>query len=149
MPYVMVPVPEEHVEEVMRFMLRALARASEEEWDLEAMTAIFDGSDEITRTLLSVVARATLGDKQVSDRDVAEATQLSVRESTAIIRELNELAREENRPNVLVRNPTTERLPNGRLTEKIVVAMEPEIAELIAEAERADLAANPLPGTTA
>ncbi len=33
MPYVMVPVPEEHVEDVMQFILRAMARASIEPWD--------------------------------------------------------------------------------------------------------------------
>ena len=37
MPYVMVPVPEEHVQDVMQFILREVARASLEAWDEESV----------------------------------------------------------------------------------------------------------------
>jgi hypothetical protein len=35
MPYVMVPVPEEHVQDVMQFVLREMAKASHVPWDDE------------------------------------------------------------------------------------------------------------------
>ncbi|MEZ5167457.1 MAG: hypothetical protein R2695_13555 [Acidimicrobiales bacterium] len=148
MPYVMVPVPEEHVEEVMQFMLRSIAKASEEPWDTESMSTLFDDSDELTRTLLSFVARATIKGVEVLEADAAAAVQLSHRETAAIVRELNEQAREMNRANVLVRQPTTQVMPNGRTLEKTALAMDETIAALVQEAERADLAANPLPGTS-
>ena len=58
MPYVMVPVPEEHVKEVMEFVIRTMARASIEEWDEESIESLFATVDEASRSLLSVVARA-------------------------------------------------------------------------------------------
>lgn len=144
MPYVMVPVPEEHVEEVMQFMLRAMAKANQEDWDAEGLTTLFAEVDELSKTLLSVVARSTLKGDDIFENDAARAVQLSQRETLAIIRELNELAREENRPSLLTRKLTTEVLPNGRTQDRWAITMEPEIAPLVADAERADLASNPV-----
>jgi hypothetical protein len=148
MPYVMVPVPEEHVEEVMQFMLRTMSRASQEDWTLESVSSMFNEADELTRTLLSFTARATIKGVEVLEADAAAAVQLSHRETGAIVRELNETARDFNRPNVLVRRPSSELLPNGRTIEKTALAMEIDVATLIQEAERADLAANPIPGSS-
>lgn len=147
MPYVMVPVPEEHVEEVMQFMLRSMTRASQEEWDQENVTRMFSEVDELSKTLLAHVARATIAGKEVFEADAARAVQLSPRETTAIVRELNEIAREENRPSMIYRRPATELLPNGRTVEKTAVVVEEAVAPLVLEAEKADLAANPLPGS--
>ena len=146
MPYVMVPVPEEHVEEVMQFMLRSMARASQEDWDQENVTRVFSEVDELSKTLLSHIARATVAGKEVFEGDAAAAVQLSPRETTAIVRELNEIAREENRPSMIYRRPTNEVLPNGRTVEKTAIVADELVAPLIVEAEKADHAANPLPG---
>lgn len=146
MPYVMVPVPEEHVEEVMQFMLRSMTRAAQEEWDQEHVTRIFGEVDELSKTLLAHVARATVEGREVFESDAAAAVQLSPREAAGIVRELNELAREENRPAMIFRRPTTEVLPNGRTIEKVAIVVEEEVAPLVIEAEKVDLAANPLPG---
>ena len=59
MPYVMMPVPEEHVEEVMQFILRAIARASIQPWDAESITKLYGEVDEASRSLLAFVARAS------------------------------------------------------------------------------------------
>jgi len=147
MPYVMVPVPEEHVQEVMQFMLRTLTRASQEEWDQENITRIFSEVDEISKTLLTHLARATMTGEEVFEASAAKAVQLSNRETTAIVRELNEVSREENRPSLIARRASVEVLPNGRSTERFAIVVEEEVAPLILEAEKADLAANPLPGS--
>ncbi len=147
MPYVMVPVPEDHVEEVMQFMLRTMARASQEEWDQENVTRIFLGVDEISKTLLSHIAHATKAGKEVFEGDAAAVVQLSQRETSAIVRELNEISREENRPPIIYRRPSMEVLPNGRTVEKFTIVVDDEIAPLLIAAEKADLAANPLPGS--
>ena len=148
MPYVMVPVPEEHVEEVMQFMLRAMARASLEDWDQDSVTEMFSQVDELSTTLLSHVARAIANGKEVFEADAAAAVQLTQRESAAIVRELNELSRELNRPTIIFRKPSTEVLPNGRVIEKNAIVIEAELVPLVLEAEKADLTANPLPSTT-
>jgi hypothetical protein len=147
MPYVMVPVPEEHVEDVMQFILRATLRANQEDWDQDAVISVWDDADELTRTLISFIARATVNETEVFETDAATAVQLSGRETAAIIRELNETAREFNRPNFLTRHPTVEVLPNGRTLDKMALAMELDLANLVQGAERAELEANPLPGT--
>lgn len=146
MPYVMVPVPEEHVEDVMNYMLKALARANQEQWDQESVTELFSQVDELSKALLAHVARAITEEREVYETDAAKTVQLSLRETAAIVRELNELAREQNRPSMIVRRPTVEILPNGRTMDRYAIVVEREVAPLILEAEKADLAANPLPG---
>ena len=46
MPYVMVPVPEEHVEDVMQYILRALSRAAIVPWDDESIAEVYEQVDE-------------------------------------------------------------------------------------------------------
>lgn len=145
MPYVMVPVPEEQVEEVMQLILRASARASQKDWDQDAVSALYHDIDEESRTLLSFVARAVLTGKDLTERDAAAMIELSTRETIGIVRDINEFARETDRPNILLQRRIDEILPNGRTQEKKVFTIEPEIAALVQEAERADLLANPHP----
>ena len=61
MPYEMVPVPEEHVQDVMQFILREMAKASLEPWDDESVSKLFHEVDESSRSLLAYTARASLG----------------------------------------------------------------------------------------
>jgi hypothetical protein len=145
MPYVMVPVPEEHVEDVMQFILRAIARAALEPWTPESVTSIFEAVDEATRSLIAFVARATLEGKDLPDADAARKLQLSVRETTGILNELNVAIRDANLPTLIITRSVTERLPNGRVTEKRVLSMDPDIAELVRAAEQAELAGAPHP----
>lgn len=147
MPYVMVPVPEEHVEDVMNYMLRAMARASQEDWDQDTVTDVFGQVDELSKALLAHVAKATADEREVYEGDAAAAVQLSQRETSAIVRELNELARELNRPALIFRRPTTEVLPNGRTIDRFAIAVEEAVAPLLIEAEKIDLTASPLPGS--
>jgi hypothetical protein len=146
MPYVMMPVPEEHVEEVMQFILRAIARASITPWDAESVTKIYDEVDEGSRSLLAFVARASTDGEELVAADIARRIQLTPRETLGIVNELNATTRDENRPALVVIRSVTERLPNGRTTDKRVLQMEPDVAELIRAAEQAELAAvkNPL-----
>lgn len=146
MPYVMVPVPEEHVEDVMSYMLKAMARASQEDWDQENVTEVFSQVDELAKALLAHVAKATLEEREVYENEAAATVQLSQREMSAIVRELNELARDLNRPAMIFRRPTVEVLPNGRTIDRFAVVVDEEVAPLIVEAEKADLSSDPLPG---
>jgi len=58
---------------------------------------------------------------------------------------LNETARDATRPSLLGTRTVTETLPNGRTTEKRVLWISDEIAPLIREAERKELADLPQP----
>jgi hypothetical protein len=145
MPYVMVPVPEEHVEDVMQFVLREMAKASLVRWDDGSISALFHDVDEASRSLLAYAARATMSGKEISDAQVADLMQIRQREVAGIMRELNERATKANRPAVVSVRTVTETLPNGRTTAKRVLAMSEDVAPLVRAAERAELADVPAP----
>jgi hypothetical protein len=147
--YVMVPVPEENVEDVMRFVVRLMTQASIEPWTEVAVAEIFDEVDEITRVLLSAVAKATLGGAPLTEPDAVRAIQLDWRETMGIVRELNEAAGEDAHAPLVLRKTISETLPNGRTRDVRVLTMEGEVANFVSAADRAQLQADGhLPGPT-
>jgi hypothetical protein len=145
MPYVMVPVPEEHVQDVMQFILREVAKASLEPWEEDSVTQLFHDVDEESRSLLAYAARAAITGKEISEAEAADLMQLRQREMAGIIRDLNERASKANRPTLLTTRTVTETLPNGRTIDKRVLWMSEEVAPLVHNAERAELADVPAP----
>ena len=81
----------------------------------------------------------------LSDAETAAKIQLNVRETLGIVNELSGRTRDLNRPALLTTRVVSERLPNGRVTDKRVFVMEPEVAELIRAAEAAELQSLPHP----
>ncbi len=150
MPYVMVPVPEEHVEAVMQFILRSLARASMDDWDSDSLSKTWKDVDEACRSVLSFVARASLAGAELDVNEAARKLQLTPRETAAVVNELNSVAREANRPTLITMRTVTAPLPNGRVTEKRMLLMEADLAQLVNDAEQAELreAPHPLSGVT-
>lgn len=146
MPYVMVPVPEEHVEEVMTFMLRVKSRANLEPWDEESVKSIFDELDEFGRSLLAFVGRSASNQRDLSEADAAKLLQLSSRETIAIVREINDLCRDAGRPSLILRRTFAEVQPNGRTVDVPVLAFDEELVPFVNAAVDADRAANPIPG---
>jgi hypothetical protein len=140
MPYVMVPVPEEHVQDVMQFILREVARASLEPWDEESVSTLFHDVEEEGRSLLAYVARAIVSGKVITEADAAALLQLRPREMVGLVRDINERAAQVNRPNLVFARMVTETLPNGRTAEKRVLSMSDELAPLVRDAERKELA---------
>jgi hypothetical protein len=140
MPYVMVPVPEEHVQDVMQFILREVAKASLESWDDESIAGLFHEVDEASRSLLAYTARASLSGTDITESQVADMMQLRPRELAGIVRELSERATKANRPTLVVTRAITETRPNGRTAERRVLWMSDEVAPLVRAAERAELA---------
>jgi hypothetical protein len=145
MPYVMMPVPEEHVEEVMQFVLRAIARAAVQPWDAESIGEVFHGVDEASRSLLAFVARASAEGSELDAMDAARKLQLTTREATAIMNELNQMTRDTDRPVLISARVVAERLPNGRSIDKRMLQMDVEVADLVKAAELAELADAPDP----
>ena len=140
MPYVSVPVPEEHVEDVMRFILRAMARASMLPWDEESFADLWGDTDELGRALLAFVARATLEDVDLTDREAAEKVQVRPREVHALAAELAQESQRRRRPAIVTTQMVEDELPNGRIVEVRVLLMDAEVARFVADAERAELA---------
>jgi hypothetical protein len=142
MPYVMVPVPEEYVEEVMQFVLRSRARESITYWSAEEIAALYAEVDEPTRSLLAYAARASLSGSDLPETEAARRIELTQREVLGILRELNDRARDLGRPTIIGRKSITEALPSGRTADVRVFYMADDVAAMVHEVERADLAAS-------
>jgi hypothetical protein len=129
----------------MQFILREVARASLEPWDEESISTLFHDIEEEGRSLLAYVARAIASGKEISEAEAAALLQLRPREMAGLVRDINERAAQANRPNLVVPRMVTETLPNGRTTDKRVLVMSDELAPLVREVERAELANVPAP----
>ena len=145
MGFVMVPVPEEHVEEAMTMILRIAARARLKEWDQASFSEVCHELDEPSKSVLSAVTRATLAKNPIDDVGVAEAIEFTRREVLGITRELNELANSLGYPPVMVVRNEIETLPNGRTREQRLLTMTVELATMVREAEQEELRAQPHP----
>ena len=135
----MVPVPEEHVVDVMQHVARLVAEASVVPWDDDAVIELFDEVDEASRSVLSLVARTTAAGTEVSDEDAATTLELKVREIRAIVRQINELAQRTKREPVLALRETPVVLRNGRTVQRRLFAMSEAVARTIRAHERASL----------
>jgi len=137
--YVMVPVPEEHVVDVMMHIARLVARASVVPWTDESVAELFDEVDEASRSVLSLVARSAIAGKELSDEDAADALELNVREVRAIARDINETAQRDKREPVVALRETPVVLRNGRTVQKRLFVMADPVARAIRSHERASL----------
>ena len=126
----------------MRFVVRLMTQAAIEPWTEDAVAGIFDEVDEITRVLLSAVAKATLSGTPLTEPDVVKAVQLDWRETMGIVRELNEAANEDSHEPLVLRQTISETLPNGRTRDVRVLTMEGEVASFVNAADRAQLLAD-------
>lgn len=141
MSYVMVPVPEDRVQDVMQFVVRLVNQDALEEWDEESIAQMFEDVDEPSRALLSTVAQAVQEGDSRPVEDAAAIVELSPRELMGILREVNEMAMERSRPALLAQRMVSETLPNGRKRNVRVLSMTEELAPLVAAADRAHLLA--------
>jgi hypothetical protein len=142
MPYVMVPVPEEHVQDVMKFVVQLISQASIEPWNEEAIAQLFEEIDEPARALLSTVAKGVIGGKPLNEADAAAVIGMTWREVAGMMRELNDAAAAGAHPALLSRRSLSITLPNGRTREVRALAIDDEIAQLVHAADRAQLLAD-------
>lgn len=145
MGYVMIPVPEEHVEAAMAMVLKIVTRARLSPWDQDAMTSFFLELDEPSRSVLSAAAKAVLAGGALADRPLADRIEMPQREVLGIVREVNERAADQGREQVVVLIQDTQVLANGRTQDQRLVSIQADVAPLIREAEKAERAANPHP----
>ena len=145
MPYVMVPVPEEHVVEVMQHVVRLINKAAREPWDEAAIEDLFLESDEGVRSLLSVVASATLKGEDITASEAARALELQLRDLGAIQAPIAEAANDSNRVPLIDMVSSERTGPAGRVRQVRNMTMEREVAEMIRAAELKALEQEPHP----
>ncbi len=142
MPYVMVPVPEEHVQDVMQFVVRMASQATLEPWTQDEVAQLFDEIDEPARALLSAVAKGVIGGNPLNEADAAAIIGMTWREVTGMVRELNEAAASRSHPALVGRRSVTTTLPNGRTRDVRALIIDDEVAPLVHDADRAQLLAD-------
>jgi hypothetical protein len=89
--YVMVPVPEEHLEEVMNFVRWHTVKPPAVTFDEQAVAWAIRGVDDMSRTLLGAAAAAALEGRDVTASDLGRASSCSYREVVGAILEINQL----------------------------------------------------------
>lgn len=134
MRYVMVPVPAEHVLDVMRWVLFRTPEddgASELRDRVRLMSFLGEASGT-TRALLTRVARAAVTDEPVRLSDVADDLELEIDVLNAAIKELNNFALGPGRVLVQVRMETAVGI-SGKAGKVAYLSMRPSLARLVRE----------------
>jgi hypothetical protein len=141
LPYVMVPVPEEHVLEVMGVVMRLAARRSHAEppqaWDQAAVNEFFAKSNEPTRALLSFLAHPKRAGKEFIPPEIARAFELEASEVSGLLGPLNREFRRANRLPLFESRVHVETSPSGRTLKRRRLMMSPENAGMVRAAEQA------------
>jgi hypothetical protein len=89
----MVPVPEQHVEEVMTFLTWYRRPAQSSGWDIEGVSSLISRLDETGRRFLLHTAQAASDVVVTTVRETATAVGTSEREVLGMVSELNDLIR--------------------------------------------------------
>lgn len=140
MEYVMVPVPDEFVVDVMQYVARLVARSSLVPWTKEGIEDFFDSVEETAKSLLSVVARYRVADKEVGYDEAAEALELSHREIREIVREINSAAQVQGFEPLIATQEASVLLRSGRMAQRLLFIMAEPVARMIRAHEHAALA---------
>jgi hypothetical protein len=151
MPYVMVPVPEEHVLEVMGMVLRLAARRSQDQppkaWDQDAVNEFFGKANEPTRALLSFLAHPKRAGKEFIPPEIARAFELEASEVSGLLGPLNREFRRANRVPLFESRVHVETSPSGRTLKRRRLMMSAEHASMVRSAEQAVRSVEPEPLT--
>ena len=140
MPFIMVPVPEEHVNDVMDYIVRLQRQdgAELQGWDDEGMHQLFLEADEPTRSVLSFLALPGRAGKEVEPHEIAEALELRTQDLTGILGPLHKKVKRVLRRHPLIESTTgVSRAPDGRPVRRRVYVMSDEIARMVRAAELA------------
>jgi hypothetical protein len=136
----MVPVPEEHVLEVMGLVMRLASRPSHDEppaaWDQEALTGFFAKANEPTRGLLSFLAHPNRAGKEFIPPEIARTLELEPSEVSGLLGPLNREFRRANRVPLFESRVHLETTARGRTLKRRRLKMTPETARMVRAAEQ-------------
>ena len=141
MRYVMVPVPAEHVLDVMRWVL---FRTPEEDGvndmrDRARLSTFMGEASEVTHSILTRVAKAALNDEPLRLSDVADDLDLDSDVINATIKEVNNFALGPGRVLVMLRMETAVGI-SGNTGKIAYLSMRPNLARVVRELVKAGVA---------
>jgi hypothetical protein len=147
MPYVMVPVPEEHVIEVMAVVIRLAARQAHDEppkaWDQDAVNRFFGKANEPTRGLLSFLAHPDRAGKEFIPPEIARTLELETSEVAGLLGPLNREFRRANRVPLFESRVHLETSARGRTLKRRRLKMSSENARMVRAAEKDVVSVDP------
>ena len=134
MPYVMVPVPEEHEKEFQSELLQLSLRASLTAFDPEQLRGLVAELDPVALSFVARLVEASSANKRLTRAQVADAAGLDVLELLAIADRINHHAAERSQPALILVAPG----PNPALGEAGEVVLITQVAARMIEPLLAD-----------
>jgi hypothetical protein len=147
--YVMVPVPKQHVQGVMAYLVRRFKDAPKEEliaWDQEAIDRLFLEANEMTRGMLSFLAHPSRVGKEFQPVDIAKALEVAVSDVAGLLGPLMRSIKKDGRQSLFESRMVSHVAASGRTTRRSSLSMHDAIASMIRSAEKtaAELEPHPL-----
>jgi hypothetical protein len=134
--YVLVPVPTEHVLDVMRWVVFREPGDGDDarKQDEERLAELLADADDGTRAMLGIVATATVKGEPLRLRDLADELGRPSDDVRANLRKLNEETLEGGRPLFQLRDEASVNI-HGRTGTLSYVAMRPDLARIARSAK--------------
>lgn len=108
MPYVMVPVPEEYEEEVMRELLKISLREKLSAWAQPELQVLLEQSDPASRRLIALLVRASRDQRQVGRAAAAAELSTDLESLDAVVHALNNRCVASGQPYLVLTSPMGE-----------------------------------------
>lgn len=98
MPYVMMPVPEEHEQELMNEILKISLRKSLSDWSEPSVRSVLDSSAPRSRELIALLTQAAAHNRKLSRTEVAASLGADSIELRGLVDEINERCTDRSAP---------------------------------------------------
>jgi hypothetical protein len=134
MKYTMLPIQEDLVEDAMALLVRWMRADQRIPWDGAAIDDLYQGLDDNGRHFLTELARATLDGETPFQDEFAGRVGVSERLLLGLVGEISALASQGQHPLPVIHYQAVVMGPDGHPTDRPMVLMEREVAELIATA---------------
>ncbi len=146
--YVMVPVPKQHVQGVMAYLVRRFKAEPQQElkpWDQAAVDHLFLESNEMTRGMLSFLAHPSRVGKEFAPVDIARALEVAVSDVAGLLGPMMRAIKKDHRQSVFESRMVSHVGASGKTTRRSSLSMSEEIAEMVRTAEKTAAALEPHP----
>lgn len=137
MGFVMVPVPEEHVLEVMAYVTRLAEQpvptgaAPVQPWDQEQVDRLVAAANDRTRALLGFIAHRSRAGKEVAPREIASGLGLERSDIPGILGPLNRQFRRDNLAPLFESRVRTVTTAGGRPEKRRTIVIPKESARMV------------------
>lgn len=105
MPYVLVPVPEEHEDELMEEVLKMSLRERLSAWDAEPLRALVGELEPSSRRLVTMLVEVSVDNRRLSETEVATSLGIDVVELKEMVEAINSRCRAQSLPYLVLTAP--------------------------------------------